>query len=217
MDTLKKIPIVLFTAIVISGCQVDVTADLYSEDLLTTDANTRFPATLEIEIPSCSSTDRESTELEILSIFSSQANAEISGCREEGFKSLLAVRFEGEIASEESNFDLVVFRNRNADGNRYFTAALTQGFRTRMNTLLDNNMQKLDHSDLTLTVNLRHDLDQAADYFLTAGWVNEDPGQYLSGEIAKRDIVQLRFSNLISDMVLRNDQPILFFLNSADN
>ena len=203
----------LFIAVLLSACRVDVTADLYSEDLLESDSNIRFPAILEVEVPSCTSSDIAATEENLLSIFSSESDANISGCREDGFTSLLGVSFDGEIASEESEADLTIFRTVNDAGNNYFTAALNPNFRNRMNRLLDENMQKLEPSNLTFRIHLRHDIDEPSDLLLISGWIDGKVGQFTTRKLEKRDGVRLRFSNVISDMILNDKRPALFFLN----
>ena len=208
-----KVFALIAAPLLISACRVDVTADLYSEDLLESNENILFPAKLEVEILSCSSSDRADTEADLLSIFSSKSDAKIIGCREDGLTSLLGVGFDGEIASEESEADLVIFRNTNDANDNYFTASLNPNFKNRVDRLLSDNMQDLDPRNLTLRINLRHDIDSSSNLFMISGWIDGNSGQYITETLQKRDARNLQLSNVVSDMVLEDKQPLIFFLD----
>jgi hypothetical protein len=93
-----------FISIIISGCKVDITSDIYTRDIFS-DKNLTFPSQLRVEIPSCSKEKIDESSPEILALFTEESAPNISGCENEGMNSMLIVNFTGQIRNVSTSFE----------------------------------------------------------------------------------------------------------------
>lgn len=198
-------------AIFLAGCRVDFSSELYTRDILGTET-LRFPALLEVEVPTCNASDRPEYEREILSVFSGSSEAAVTGCRNDSLTSLLQVEFKGEVASSESSADLVMFRGQNDAGQTYLMPDLNKNFVNRVNQVFEDNFQELTFENVDIAFEIHNDLDQTIEYFLQSGWVNGEPGQYIEGQLDRREKISVRTPDIISELTLKGKQPIVIFL-----
>jgi hypothetical protein len=210
-----KVIVFLVATVLLAGCRVDFSSELYARDILSGE-NLTFPALLEIEIPSCNSDDRPKYEREILSVFSEFSEASVVGCRNDSLTSLLQVKFNGELSSSESSADMVMFRGENDAGNTYLMPDLNKNFLSRVNRVLEDNFQELEYQNVNIAFELHNDLDSAIKYSMLSGWVNGKPGQYISGELQRREKINVRTPDIIADLTLNNKQPIAIFVDEMD-
>lgn len=194
----------------LSGCRMDVSTEIYSQDVFS-DETLPLPAMLEVEITSCDPSSRAEAEAEILPIFSNASEASAIGCRDDSFTSLLQVAFKAEISSQDSMSDLVVFR-RVTDGEVELIPSINRSFRQRIDNLMSSNMQTLSHSDLTIYVTLHNDLPGQLGYYIPAGWVDGEPGQYIQGSLDRREKIRVQTPDVISALTLDNKQPTIMFV-----
>lgn len=210
-----KTTMFLVAAVFLTGCRVDFSSELYARDIFS-DENLTFPALLEIEVPSCNSDDRPKYEREILSVFSGASEAAVVGCRNDSLTSLLQVKFKGELTSSESSADMVMGRGENDAGSTYLMPDLNKDFLSRVNRVLEDNFQELEYQNVNIAFELHNDLDSAIEYSMLSGWVNGEPGQYINGELQRREKINVRTPDIIADLTLNNKQPIAIFVNERD-
>lgn len=226
MVSKKCIKLVLsgMVALSLAGCKTEVNVNTYISDAFSND-NVTTPATMLLEIPSCSSQDEYSGK--VLAIFSTSSEAKITGCEQKGMESFLAISLNAEIASKNSNHDLIIFREIiettvDVEGGTYevrgLKAHLNTNFITRVQTLLSENFQTLTYDDIKLEVTINN--DERNDTFVTANyvWVDNEPyATFYKQKLPRRGRVNLKFSNLLSDLALRNKQPnVAYVYRSAD-
>ena len=216
---IKKLGIVLITFL-LSGCNSDFHFDVFSSDLFLKD-NVTTPAEMAVEISSCTSDRLEEQKTEILSMFSRTSNAKVVGCETEGMNSMLLVSVDAEIASETSNFDLMLFRNiledLELDGKTYEVSSvrpmISMDFLKRVETVMKNNMQSLSYDKVSLTMTLNN--DEREDVIITGYnlWVNGEPMEsFYRQKLARRQKLDFKFSNVLSDLVLLGNGPIAFYV-----
>jgi len=210
-----KVSVILAGGLFLAACRVDFSSELYSRDVISTE-NLGFPALLEVEVPSCTSDDRPQYERKILSVFSKSSEATIIGCRDDAFTSLLQVDFRGELSSSSSSADLVMFRGQNDAGQTYIMPDLNRDFVTRVNQVLDENFQELTFENVEIAFELHNDSDGVVEYFLPSGWVDGDPGQYIEGTLERREKMLVRTPDVISDLTLEGQQPVVIFLRERE-
>jgi len=174
-----------------------------------------------VEISSCTSDSLEETKTEILSMFSRTSNAKVVGCETEGMNSMLLVSVDAEIASETSNFDLMIFRNilpdLELDGKTYEVSSvrpmISMDFLKRVETVMENNMQSLSYDKVSLTMTLNN--DEREDIIISGYnlWVNGEPMEsFRRQKLARRQKLDFKFSNVFSDLVLNGNGPIAFYV-----
>ena len=216
---IKKLGIVLITFL-LSGCNSDFHFDVFSSDFFLKD-NVTTPAEMAVEISSCTSDSLEETKTEILSMFSRTSNAKVVGCETEGMNSMLLVSVDAEIASETSNFDLMIFRNilpdLELDGKTYEVSSvrpmISMDFLKRVETVMENNMQSLSYDKVSLTMTLNN--DEREDIIISGYnlWVNGEPMEsFRRQKLARRQKLDFKFSNVFSDLVLNGNGPIAFYV-----
>ena len=85
--------------------------------------------------------------------------AEIKGCSEEGFDSMLEVGFFAKIADQNSNGDLIFFRERFDDDATLIglKPIFNSEFIKRVKTMMSNNMSTLSAEDVSFTLSVNND------------------------------------------------------------
>jgi hypothetical protein len=199
-----------FVSIIISGCKIDITSDIYTRDIFS-DKNLTFPSQLRIEIPSCSKEKIDESSPEILALFAAESAPNISGCESEGMNSMLTVNFTGEIADSESNYDFAIFRNRSKkeEGVITLSPAFNPIFRQRIDQLMSSKRTSLDYDDLTINFTLNNDLSSEVIYFVVSGWVDGKPGQEIFGSLQRREKIYVTLPDVFSHLALNDEQPEL--------
>jgi len=130
--------------------------------------------------------------------------------------SLLQIEFTGEVSSSESSADLVMFRSQNDSGQTYVMPDLNTNFTTRVNRILEDNFQELTFESVKIVFQLHNDLDNTIEYFLPSGRVNGTPGQYISGQLERREKIFVRTPDIISELTLKGKQPIVLFVKEKE-
>jgi hypothetical protein len=210
----------LAVSFLLSACNSDFKVDVFSSDFFLTD-NVKTPAEMAVEIPSCTSERLEKYKTEIISMFSNDSNAKVVGCERRDMDSMLIVSLDAEIASETSRSDVVLFResfpdltheNKNYEV-RGVSPMLNANFIQRVKSMMNNNMQSLTYDKVSLAVTLNND---GREDLLVTGynlWVNGEPKERFRREmLPRRQKLDLRFSNIISDLVIRGNKPTIFFI-----
>lgn len=196
--------------IILSGCKVDVTADIYSRDVFASE-NLTFPSEMKIEVSSCKSEKVDEISGQILAIFSDVSEASIAGCERSGMDSMLVVKFTGEMVNKKSGYDLIVFRNKQPEFT-YLTVAFHQNFLKRVKQLMSSQMVSMKYDDLTIGFTVNNDLPGELGYSLVSGWVDGIPGQRISGTLDRREKINITRSKVVSHLVLENKFPDIIAL-----
>ena len=154
-NKILRLMVSCFLLLILTSCKTDFSIDIYSSDMFF-DENLDTPAKMKVEIPSCG--QRSEYERKVLALFGTQSMAKIVGCEEEGMSSMLIVSLTAEIASAESDRDVVLFRQQEQDiehdGRVYelrgVQPVIHQEFLQRVNSLMQENMQTLSYSDISI-------------------------------------------------------------------
>ena len=154
----------LLSILILCSCKTDFSIDTYTSDFFIED-NVETTATMSVEIPSCSSKKIEEYREEFLSLFSNNSNAKIIDCKKEGLTDFLVAQLSADIASKNSDKDLVIFRIKESDKTiedinysiTRVTAALNKDFLTRVNMLMKKNYQELKFENISFELNLIND------------------------------------------------------------
>ena len=210
----------LMATILLSACNSDFKIDIFSSDFFLSE-NVKTPAEMAVGIPSCKSERLEKYKTQILSMFATNSNAKVVGCERRGMDSMLLVSIDAEIASETSNADVILFRKNfpdltHEDKNyevRGVSPMLSANFIQRVKSMMKSNMQRLNYDSVSLAVTLNND---GREDLLVTGynlWVNGEPKERFRREkLSRRQKLDLRFSNITSDLILRGSAPIIFFV-----
>ncbi len=218
MSSIKCFTSMIILLAILAGCRSEFLVEAYVSDAYL-DENVNTPAAMRVEIPSCSS--QAEYEGKILSLFEPHSNAKITGCEEEGMNSLIAVSIDAEMSSKNSKRDLIIFRDilddLEIEGKIYEVRALkpviSQGFLQRVNSLMQENMQTLSHNDIKFEIALNN--DEREEVFVTSYnlWVDGEPFEvYRRQALKRRKKIKLTFSNLTSDLILRNKMPVAAYV-----
>ena len=226
MKSMKKILGITVIALFLSSCKSDFNFDAYSTDLFIAE-NVKKPAEMEIEISSCTSDSFEKYKTEILSVFSTSSNAKVIDCVKKGHDSMLVISLDALIASDENGsiefgeFDLVLVRQVVPDGVidgknyevRGVRPMMSDSFIERVKMLMKQKMQSLTFENVTLTITLNND---ERDDILVSGtflWVDGEPFErYSRQKLERRQKLELKFSKVVSDLVLRMKAPTVVFV-----
>jgi hypothetical protein len=211
--------IFIFSTLLLS-CKANFLMDAYSSDIFL-DENVVTPAQMKVEISSCTSDDRAKHEQKVLALFASSSVAKIIDCQREGMNSFLLVSINAEIASETSNSDLILFREPTGeieyDGEMYqqvgIKPVISEKFLQRVDTFMSESMQSLSYKDVTIEVSLNND---ERDVVLVTGydlWVDGQPYDEFNQLLARRQKLNLSFSNVISDLILQGKFPKAFYVS----
>lgn len=213
----KKMKRVTSTAMIcigvlfLTGCNTEMTADVYSADLFS-DENIRTPAVMKLEITSCTSEKRSDYEQKALALFDTGSEAKITGCNSEAMDSMLEIGFQAEIASENSTADLALFRELWEDEEniaRAIKPVFSPDFMQRVNTMLQQNYQKLKYDDLTVSIIINNDLREDVMISASNVWVDGTPHEFYRKEhLKRRERVVITLPNVTSDLIIRNKQPV---------
>ena len=217
MNTLFKIAL-LFSIALVAACKSDFYIDTYASDLFL-DTNLDTPAKMMVEIPSCASV--ADYETKVLALFDTASNAKTIGCEEQGMNSMLVVSLTAEVASENSARDIILFRDIvedvTHDGSIYEVRGLkpviSPNFFTRVNSLLQENLQTLSYENITIRFVLNN--DEKSEILVTARnlWVNGEAREAFHRQpLGRRGKLELLMSNLISDLVIQGKQPLTFYV-----
>lgn len=208
--------LLLLTLLLLSGCKTIITSDIYSRDALS-GKNLEFPAEILIEIPSCTSDRIEKYKQDILALFSESSKPKIADCINQGMDSFIKVKIVGLIATDSSNYDVTLFRYKKSkpinDSEIGIKTILSPKFLTRVKNFADNNMTRIDYDDLVLRLNIHNDSDTPIEIYADGGWVDGSPVQYHSQIINRREKAIFTAPNNISDLVLKQKQPIALWMN----
>ena len=210
----------LLSILVLCSCKTEFSIDTYTSDFFIED-NVETTATMSVEIPSCDSKEIEEYREEFLSLFSNNANAKIIDCKKEGLTDFLVAQLSADIASENSDKDLVIFRIKEPDKTieditysiTRVTASLNKNFLTRVDMLMEKNYQKLKFENISFELNLINDSKKDINYTARYVWVNNEP--YLEKfreTIKNREKIIIRTNNLVNELILNHKQPVIFFL-----
>jgi hypothetical protein len=226
MKSMKKILGITVIALFLSSCKSDFNFDAYSTDLFIAE-NVKTPAEMAIEISSCTSDSFEKYKTEILSVFSTSSNAKVIDCVKKGHDSMLVISLDSLIASDENGsiefgeFDLVLVRQVVPDGVidgknyevRGVRPMMSDSFIERVKMLMKQKMQSLTFENVTLTITLNND---ERDDILVSGtflWVDGEPFErYSRQKLERRQKLELKFSKVVSDLVLRMKAPTVVFV-----
>ena len=198
----------VFVSIIISGCKIDITSDIYTRDIFS-DKNLTFPSQLRVEIPSCSKEKVDESSPEILALFTEESAPNILGCESEGMNSMLTVNFTGQIADSESNYDFSIFRVREDNDVITLSPAFNPDFRQRIDQLMSSKRTSLDYDDLTINFTLNNDLSSEVKYFVISGWVDGKPGQETFGRLQRREKIYVTLPDVFSHLALNDERPEL--------
>lgn len=213
-----KVVLLLLALSFLGACKSDFLVEAYVSDAFL-DEKIDTPAVMRVEIPTCSS--QAEYEGKILSLFGSGSNAKITGCEQEGMNSLMAVSIDAEIASESSERDLIIFRDVLDDieinGNTYESRALkpviSADFLQRVNSLMKENMQTLSYENVKFEIALNNDEREEVIISSYNLWVDGEPFEtYRRQPLKRRGKITLTFSNLTSDLILRNKMPVVAYI-----
>lgn len=209
---LVKVLLIMLSGVAVSGCDIVIISELYSRDIFA-DKSLTFPSQLKIQIPSCSQESIHKFKPKVLALFDSRSKPSIANC-EDGISSFLVVDFVAEIAGDTSSYDFIMFREViNAGKTVILRPTFSDNFISQVNALLSEQLQSLDYDDLTFTFNIHNDGDGAISYH-ASGWINGKPRKDYRGEIGRRQKISLRSSDLISALILENEQPAVIILYS---
>ena len=134
---------------------------------------------------------------------------------------MLIVSLTAEIASAESDRDVVLFRQQEQDiehdGRLYelrgVKPVIHQEFLQRVNSLMQENMQTLSYSDISIEFLLNN--DERADILVTGHdlWVDGQPYQhYYRQPMARRQRLELLISNVMTDLVMQGKLPVALYI-----
>jgi hypothetical protein len=168
---------VVFLAFILTACKVRVGSELFATDIYSND-NIRTPASMMVEIPSCSGDSRQKYDDSLLALFDSASEAKIIGCDRESMNSFLNISFKAEIATGSSNADLIFFRENLDDGEikaRGIKPVLSDSFLNRVKTLSDKSMNRIKYDDFVFEVNLNNDEKDSVYISAYDLWVNGEP------------------------------------------
>ena len=201
--------------LILQGCKTVLQAEVYASDVFL-DESVRTPASMLIEIPSCSSESRGDFTRSAVSLFDSASEAKAVGCESQGMDSLLKISFLAEVASEDSSADLILFRNiaGQQDANiRGLKPVLGQSFLNRFERLMRENMQTFEAEDLSFSISLNNDLRVPVALSSYMVWVDgEAYERYTNESVGRRGKVELSFSNVTSDLMLEGKQPTVLWV-----
>lgn len=225
---MEKILGITLIAFFLSSCKSDFNFDAYSTDLFIAES-VKTPAEMAVEISSCTGDSLEESKTEILSLFSTDSNAKVVGCVNKDNHSMLVVSLDAVIASVDENgqvpdvegFDLVLIRqvlpDGEVDGKNYEVRGvrtwLVPSFIERVKMLMKQNMQSLTFDDVSFTITLNN--DERDDILVTGNflWVDGEPFEsYSRQKLERRQKLELKFSKVVSDLVLRMKAPTVVFV-----
>ncbi len=205
-------------ALILAGCKTDFAVDAFVTDTFA-DENINTPATMMVEIPSC---DQQSKyEDKIIALFNSGSEAKVTGCETKGMSSMLVVSVNAEMASVESNRDLILLRhqldNMEIDGTSYeirgLKPVISPEFLTRAKSLIKENFQTLSYENVSFEILINN--DERGDVLVTAYqlWVDGEPFENFRRQpLSRRGTFKLTFSDVISDLILKNKMPIVAYI-----
>jgi hypothetical protein len=220
VEKMKKLTYVLVLLALLSGCKTDMQLEVFSSDIFLPES-VKSPAQLAVEISSCSSKDLDKQKAEILSLFSSSANAKAAGCERREMTSMLLISFDAEIASTTSTADVILFRGahetQERGGKSYetrvVTPVLSKEFLQRVKTLMSSNMQRLTYDKFSIAITINNDERRDINFQAFSVWVDGEPYDDTGKTVLRRrDKVQLRYSNVFSDLVLRGKRPSAIYV-----
>ena len=214
----KRFLIVSLFSLMLGGCKTEFSVDAFVSDTFA-DENLDTPAVMLVEIPTCE--QQSEYESKILALFDSGSAAKISGCEEKGMNSMMAVSLNAEMSSVESNKDLILFRhqvdNMEIDGINYEVRGLkpviSKEFLTRVDSLMQENFQTLSYEDIAFEILINN--DEKGDILVTAYqlWVDGEPFESFRRQpLSRRGTYKLKFSNLVSDLILNHQMPIVAYI-----
>lgn len=207
----RVLPVLILTA-ALCGCKVQINSDLFVQDIFS-DENLTLPMQLAFEVPSCSSDSRSEYEQDALSLFDSRSEAKVVGC-DEGLTSFLQIAFTGEISSQESTYDVTIFRSidpNDESGAARLLFALNANFISRVQRLMSENFASLNYQDVTISATLNNDASGPVTYY-ASGWVDGSAVQGIEGSLNRRQKVSIQFTDLVSAIAVDGGQPILFYV-----
>ena len=214
--------LVIAIIIFLSACRTDFDIDIFSSDIFL-DTNVDTPVQMLIEIPSCSKSTEY--EAEVLALFSSTSKAKIAGCEEQGMKSMLVISTVAEIATENGDRDILLFREIIVgdqelvvgDGKFYeirgIKPFLNPAFLERVNTLMKKKFQTLSYKDISIQFAVNN--DDRGDILIsgTQVWVDGKPYyKYLRKALTRRQKISIKLSDVMSDLIMRGAYPIAFYV-----
>lgn len=204
---IHQIALLILFSLVMSGCRVDVTSDLYTQDILANE-NLTFPTQMGIQIPGCDQDSVDELSSQVLSLFSESSKASISGCADENMESMLMVNFTGQIVDTESSYDFAIYRNKR-DDRIHLAAAFSPKFQTRVDQLMSSQMASLEYDGLKISTTINNDLSNEVEYLVSSGWVDGKAGQNMTGSLQRREKILVTSPDVVSDLMLRNEKPEL--------
>ena len=215
--TIRKSIFVFFATtllIFLTSCKSEIEVELFASDIFSSE-NLIVPVVMAIEVPSCKSERLQAQTTSFLAVFSESSQAESIGCENKGINSFLSFKLKGEIANKTASHDIVLFRSVADDGVTDMSASLSSNFLTRLNSLAESKMQRIDSDDFTLTIKIQNDLRDVVRVH-GAGWFDGTPAQGRNIDLGHRDTISLKLSNLASAILINEGQPKIFFSHKVN-
>lgn len=200
-----------------AACRTDFYVETFVSDLFLSET-LETPAKMKVEIPTCS--DREEYEPKILALFSSDSNAKITDCVNEGMNSLLVVSLTASVSTEGSTADLTLFRqpagDLEVDGVNYtwmgVKPSIHPDFIQRVRMLMEENLQSLEYDNIKFEIELNNDTRGTILYSTNFAWVDGQPfAARRKQPLNRRENAVFTFPNVTSDLVLQNKQPVVLY------
>jgi len=208
-----KTVLVGLAAMLLCGCKTEMVSDVYTADIFDVE-NLKTPAVMNIEISSCNSKKRPDYEQKVLALFDAFSEAKLMGCSRKSGKSMLSVGFNAEITSEESSADFILYRDllESDVSARYLVKpAFSSRFLKRVDTLLKQNLQKLNSRDIKISMVINNDLK--GDVLVSARnvWIDGEPIEHYSEvPLSRRGRVIVTLPDVTSDLIIRDGRPVAF-------
>lgn len=218
MTSQHRQSILIALAILATGCDVDIAADIYVTDIYS-EKNVETPAQINFEIPSCTSERAKEYEADILSLFSASSKAKVVGCDRERMTSMLKIGVVGEVFTRETSYDFGLRREIGQPGEAEAVGVapyVSKAFVTRAQTLMKSNMTRMDYEDITISIILNNDDAREVYVNSTSAWVDGTPYEKLSSfPLMRRAKVEIRRPNIDSDLLLRGQQPTALWIKKT--
>ena len=213
MFNFRKFIALTFSALMLGACKAEFSVDTFVSDMFAAE-EIDTPAIMKVEIPSCS--EQSEYEGKILALFNTDSQASLTGCQNEGMTSFLVVSLFANVTSDSSSRDLVIFRVKTDpvehEGKSYEVMAahpaINSDFLKRVDSLMQENFQTLSYENILFSITLNNDDRGTA--LVTTGWAwidGEPYSTYRRQPIKRRQKVEIKYSNLMSDLILQDKKP----------
>ena len=208
---------VCLLATFLASCQINIWAEIFVTNVFSNKPASSI-VDIEIEVTSCEQID--SFGPQILNLFNDLSEAEIVDCEMRGFESFVIISSRFEIASDNSSYDIIFFREKYADEEINGVTHRALGlkplinpvFVKKLNGFFEERNQSFDPEKLTIELELRND---DTDILVSGSfiWVNNDPTAFLAKEkLPLGKIMRIKLSNAHSALAASGKQEPAVFL-----